>query len=67
MASRPEEIAPPEIFYNETEARKYTTSSRMIEIQVCLNGIIQNARIKIVLSVRKIDLRGMLHGSRVGD
>ncbi|KAL8574236.1 18S rRNA (guanine1575-N7)-methyltransferase [Nucella lapillus] len=35
MASRdrPEHQAPPEIFYNETEARKYTSNSRMIEIQ----------------------------------
>lgn len=31
---RPEVQAPPEIFYNESEARKYTTSSRIIEIQV---------------------------------
>lgn len=31
---RPEVQAPPEIFYGETEARKYTTSSRIIEIQV---------------------------------
>ncbi|KQK01213.1 18S rRNA (guanine-N(7))-methyltransferase RID2 [Brachypodium distachyon] len=30
---RPEVQAPPEIFYNEVEARKYTTSSRIIEIQ----------------------------------
>jgi hypothetical protein len=30
---RPEVQAPPEIFYNESEARKYTTSSRIIEIQ----------------------------------
>ncbi|XP_076453000.1 18S rRNA (guanine-N(7))-methyltransferase-like isoform X2 [Babylonia areolata] len=30
---RPEHKAPPEIFYNETEARKYTSNSRMIEIQ----------------------------------
>ncbi|XP_074573272.1 18S rRNA (guanine-N(7))-methyltransferase RID2 [Curcuma longa] len=30
---RPELQAPPEIFYNEAEARKYTTSSRIIEIQ----------------------------------
>ena len=30
---RPEVQAPPEIFYNEAEARKYTTSSRIIEIQ----------------------------------
>jgi len=35
MAScrRPEHLAPPEIFYGEDEARKYTTNSRMIEIQ----------------------------------
>ena len=31
---RPEHTAPPEIFYNEDEARKYTTNSRMIAIQV---------------------------------
>nr|CAB3226499.1 probable 18S rRNA (guanine-N(7))-methyltransferase [Phallusia mammillata] len=30
---RPEHQAPPEIFYNEEEAMKYTTNSRMIEIQ----------------------------------
>jgi 18S rRNA (guanine1575-N7)-methyltransferase len=33
---RPEHTAPPEIFYNEEEARKYTTNSRMIAIQVTL-------------------------------
>ncbi|XP_045173676.1 probable 18S rRNA (guanine-N(7))-methyltransferase [Mercenaria mercenaria] len=34
MASgRPERQAPPEIFYNEDEARKYTANTRMIEIQ----------------------------------
>jgi len=31
--SRPEHIAPPEIFYGEKEAKKYATNSRMIEIQ----------------------------------
>lgn len=30
---RPEHLAPPEIFYNDEEARKYTTNSRMIAIQ----------------------------------
>lgn len=30
---RPEFTAPPDIFYNDTEARKYTTSSRMENIQ----------------------------------
>eukprot|EP00897_Mesotaenium_endlicherianum_P010625 jgi/Mesen1/9591/ME000657S08866 len=36
MSTRPESLAPPEIFYNDTEARKYTTSSRMVEIQARL-------------------------------
>ena len=31
--SRPEHIAPPEIFYNEQEAQKYGGNSRMIKIQ----------------------------------
>ncbi|KFM80446.1 putative methyltransferase WBSCR22, partial [Stegodyphus mimosarum] len=31
---RPEHVAPPEIFYSEEEAMKYTSNSRMIEIQV---------------------------------
>ena len=33
-AARPELVAPPEIFYNEEEARKYTSNSHMIETQV---------------------------------
>ncbi|KAJ1184980.1 hypothetical protein NDU88_001776 [Pleurodeles waltl] len=33
MAKRPEQRGPPELFYNEDEARKYTQNSRMIEIQ----------------------------------
>nr|QBH74327.1 hypothetical protein [Aphelinus abdominalis] len=33
MSSRPEHTAPPEIFYNDTEAQKYSYNSRMIEIQ----------------------------------
>ncbi|GLH03798.1 Probable 18S rRNA (guanine-N(7))-methyltransferase [Gryllus bimaculatus] len=32
--SRPEHRAPPELFYNEEEAGKYTSNSRMIDIQV---------------------------------
>eukprot|EP00246_Nothoceros_aenigmaticus_P017513 TRINITY_DN8603_c0_g2_i1.p1 TRINITY_DN8603_c0_g2~~TRINITY_DN8603_c0_g2_i1.p1 ORF type:complete len:291 (-),score=63.27 TRINITY_DN8603_c0_g2_i1:108-980(-) len=36
MALRPERQNPPEIFYNDVEARKYTTSSRIIEIQAKL-------------------------------
>lgn len=31
--SRPEQLAPPEIFYNDTEALKYTTSTRVQHIQ----------------------------------
>ncbi|KCV70301.1 methyltransferase [Fonticula alba] len=31
--SRPEFIAPPEVFYNNVEARKYTFNSRMLNIQ----------------------------------
>ena len=31
---RPEHTAPPEVFYNDNEARKYTTNSRMVSIQV---------------------------------
>ncbi|KAM8975957.1 18S rRNA (guanine-N(7))-methyltransferase [Pelodytes ibericus] len=30
---RPEQTGPPELFYNEAEARKYTQNSRMMEIQ----------------------------------
>jgi 18S rRNA (guanine1575-N7)-methyltransferase len=31
--SRPETIAPPEIFYNDKEAKKYTQNSHIIEVQ----------------------------------
>lgn len=34
MSRRPEHSAPPEVFYNEEEARKYTQNSRMMDIQV---------------------------------
>ncbi|KAL6509706.1 hypothetical protein OROGR_023016 [Orobanche gracilis] len=37
MSSRPELQAPPEIFYNDDEARKYTSSSRIIDIQAKLS------------------------------
>ncbi|XP_024390204.1 18S rRNA (guanine-N(7))-methyltransferase RID2 [Physcomitrium patens] len=37
MSIRPERQAPPEIFYNDTEARKYTTSSRIVNIQAKLS------------------------------
>lgn len=32
-SERPEHVAPPELFYNDNEAAKYTTSSRVMEIQ----------------------------------
>ena len=31
--SRPEDISPPEVYYNDSEAAKYTTNSRIIEVQ----------------------------------
>lgn len=34
MSARPEHVAPPEIFYNDTEAKKYARNTRMMEIQV---------------------------------
>ncbi|KAI9220939.1 S-adenosyl-L-methionine-dependent methyltransferase [Blastocladiella britannica] len=34
--SRPEHLAPPEIFYNDDEAKKYTQNSRIINIQAQL-------------------------------
>nr|CAG4648155.1 EOG090X0BBW [Moina brachiata]SVE93197.1 EOG090X0BBW [Moina brachiata] len=37
MSGRPEHQAPPEIFYNEDEARKYTRNTRMIEIQLAMS------------------------------
>ncbi|KAL3537580.1 hypothetical protein ACH5RR_000946 [Cinchona calisaya] len=37
MTSRPELQAPPEVFYNDEEARKYTSSSRIIDIQAQLS------------------------------
>jgi 18S rRNA (guanine1575-N7)-methyltransferase len=32
-SKRPEHLGPPELFYNETEARKYTSNSHIIQIQ----------------------------------
>ncbi|CAG7879945.1 unnamed protein product, partial [Brassica rapa] len=37
MSTRPELLAPPEIFYDDSEARKYTSSSRIVEIQARLS------------------------------
>lgn len=38
---RPEHTAPPEIFYNDDEARKYTTNTRIIAIQEKLTQVCQ--------------------------
>ena len=35
-ARRPEETGPADLFYNETEAKKYLHSSRMIEVQTTM-------------------------------
>ncbi len=35
-SDRPEHSAPPDVFYNDTEARKYTTSTRIMQIQAQL-------------------------------
>ncbi|BFZ57824.1 18S rRNA (guanine1575-N7)-methyltransferase [Savitreella phatthalungensis] len=44
--SRPEHISPPEVFYNDSEARKYTDNSRIQQIQA-------------EMSLRCIDLLGL--------
>uniref|UniRef100_A0A224YRM6 18S rRNA (guanine-N(7))-methyltransferase n=1 Tax=Rhipicephalus zambeziensis TaxID=60191 RepID=A0A224YRM6_9ACAR len=37
MSRRPEYSAPPELFYNEQEAEKYTSNSRIMEIQTAMS------------------------------
>ena len=37
-SERPEHTAPPDIYYNAEEARKYTTNSRIMQIQVRLGS-----------------------------
>ena len=34
--SRPEDLLPPDLFYNDNESRKYTTSSRIKSIQASM-------------------------------
>ena len=36
--SRPEHIGPPELFYNDSEAVKYTNNTRIIEIQMSMSA-----------------------------
>lgn len=36
--SRPEDILPPDLFYNDTESRKYTTNSRIKNIQASMTN-----------------------------
>eukprot|EP01083_Nonionella_stella_P151548 484384_1 len=38
MAKRPEHIAPPELFYDEKEARKYGNSTRMMAVQSTMSA-----------------------------
>ena len=47
---RPENAAPPEVFYNEQEARKYTTNSRMMAIQVGIL-IVRSSALSAMISV----------------
>lgn len=37
MATRPEHLSPPEVYYNEEEAKKYTRNTRIIEVQYALS------------------------------
>ena len=43
-SERPEHTAPPDIYYNAEEARKYTTNSRIMQIQVRLGSNLGLAR-----------------------
>ena len=36
--SRPEDLLPPDLFYNDSESRKYTTSSRIRQIQASMTN-----------------------------
>ncbi|KAJ8606480.1 hypothetical protein MRB53_040939 [Persea americana] len=36
--SRPEDLLPPDLFYNDSESRKYTTSSRIKQIQASMTN-----------------------------
>ena len=48
--SRPEHSAPPEIFYNEAEAEKYTNNTRMMNIQVWHAQELGNICNKVLMS-----------------
>ena len=52
--SRPEDLAPPEVFYNDTESHKYTTSTRVQHIQA-------------KMSLRALELLNLSHTSFILD
>ncbi|KAF2198028.1 williams Beuren syndrome chromosome region 22 protein-like protein [Delitschia confertaspora ATCC 74209] len=52
--SRPEDTLPPDLFYNDTESRKYTTSSRIQKIQSDMTH-------------RALDLLSLTHSSLILD
>jgi hypothetical protein len=60
---RPEHSNPPEIFYNEEEARKYTSNSRMIEIQVTYSALFRSPACHLQLKCRPRRLRRALAGA----
>lgn len=51
MASRPEVVAPPEIFYDDSEARKYTSSSRIVQIQVSFSSPSFDSQLHLIFSL----------------
>jgi hypothetical protein len=46
---RPEHTAPPDIFYNEDEAAKYTSNTRMIAIQEALTQVCDSVCVCVCL------------------
>ncbi|KAF6162737.1 hypothetical protein GIB67_029006, partial [Kingdonia uniflora] len=72
MSSSPEFQAPPKIYYNDTEARKYTSSSHMVHTQVKISFYLDTANklqtnnqsfssYKWKFSVRALELLGLPH------
>lgn len=52
--SRPEDLAPPEVFYNDSESRKYTSSTRVQHIQA-------------KMTLRSLELLNLSHTSYILD
>lgn len=53
-SERPEHTAPPDIFYNEDEARKYTTNTRMIAIQEKLTHVSAHTCVHMLLHLHHL-------------